>query len=111
MHGVPRDWRKLHNEELYDIFFSKNIIRVIRLRRMRWAGHVASMEDRRDAYRHLVGRPAAKRPCRMRWARHVARVGDRRGAYIWWEGLLQRNHVEDLGLGGSIILKCIFKKW
>jgi len=57
---VTRDWRRLHNEELYDLYSSPNI-RVIISRRMRWAGHMARMEDRRDAYRILVGRPEEKR--------------------------------------------------
>jgi hypothetical protein len=49
------EWRKLHNEELNDLYSSSHIIRVIKSRRMRWAGHVASMGDRRDLYRVLVG--------------------------------------------------------
>ena len=52
------DWRRLPNEELYDLHSSRNIIRcVIKSRRMRWAGHVARIRDRRDAYRVEVGRP------------------------------------------------------
>jgi hypothetical protein len=47
---VTRDWRKLHNEELHNLYFSPNIIRMIKSRRMRWAGHVARMEDKRNAY-------------------------------------------------------------
>ena len=48
---VKREWRKLHNEELNDLYFSPNIIRVIKSRRMRWAVHVAHMGERRDIYR------------------------------------------------------------
>jgi hypothetical protein len=50
------EWRRLHNEELYAQYSSPNSIRVIKSRRMRWAGHVALMGDRRGAYRVLVGR-------------------------------------------------------
>jgi hypothetical protein len=55
-------WRKLHNDELHDLFSSPNIVRVIKSRRMRWAGHVARMGEGRGAYRVLVGRPEWKRP-------------------------------------------------
>jgi hypothetical protein len=48
---VTGEWRKLHNEELNALYFSPNIIRVIKSRRMIWVGHVAHMEERRDAYR------------------------------------------------------------
>jgi hypothetical protein len=48
---VTREWRKLHNEELNDLYCSPNIIRVIKLRRMRWAGHVARLGERRGVYR------------------------------------------------------------
>jgi hypothetical protein len=57
------EWRRLHNEELCDLYSSPNIImRVIKSRRMRWAGHVARMGERRYIYRVLVGRPEGKRP-------------------------------------------------
>jgi hypothetical protein len=56
------DWRKLHIEELYDLYSSSNIIWVIKSRRMRWVGHVACMWDRRGAYRVLGWRPDGKRP-------------------------------------------------
>jgi hypothetical protein len=67
---ITREWRRLHNEELHDLYSSPNIIRVIKSRRMRWAGHVARTGDRRGAYRFLVGRPEGKRPLlgtRRRW--------------------------------------------
>jgi hypothetical protein len=54
------EWRKLHNEELHNLYFSPNIIRMIKSRRMRWAGHVARMG--RTAYRILVGKSEGKRP-------------------------------------------------
>ena len=54
---VRVDWRKLHNEELNDLYSSPNIIRVIKSRRMRWTGHVACMGERRGGYCVLVGKP------------------------------------------------------
>ena len=60
--GVTGEWRKLHNEELNSLYSSPNIVRVIKSRRMRWAGHVASMGERRGVYRVLVGKPEGKRP-------------------------------------------------
>jgi hypothetical protein len=55
-------WRKLHNDELHSLYYSPNIVRVIKPRRMRWAGHVARMREGRGVYRVLVGRPEGKRP-------------------------------------------------
>jgi hypothetical protein len=55
-------WRKLHNDELHSLYSSENIVRVIKSSRMRWAGHVARMGERRGVYRVLVGRPECKRP-------------------------------------------------
>jgi hypothetical protein len=52
---VTREWRKLHNEELNDLYSSPNIVRVISSRRMRWAGHVSCMGERRGVYSVLVG--------------------------------------------------------
>jgi hypothetical protein len=60
--GVIGEWKRLHNEELNDLYSSPNIIRVIKSRRMRWAGHVARMGEGRGAYRILVGRPEGRRP-------------------------------------------------
>jgi hypothetical protein len=60
----------LHNDEFHDLYSSPNIVRVIKSRRMRWAGHVARMGEGRGAYRVLVGRPEGKRPLgrhRCRW--------------------------------------------
>jgi hypothetical protein len=65
--GLKRDevigeWIKLHNEELRGLYSSPRIIRIVKSRRMRWAGYVARMEDKRNAYRLLVGKPEGKRP-------------------------------------------------
>jgi hypothetical protein len=66
--------RRLHNEELNDLYSSPNIIRMIKSRIMRWAGHVARMGDKRVAYRILVGRPEGRRPLgrpRRRWENNI----------------------------------------
>jgi hypothetical protein len=57
---VTEDWRKWHNEQLHNLYSSPNIIRMIKSRRMRWAGHVARMGEKRNAYRILVGKPVGK---------------------------------------------------
>jgi hypothetical protein len=65
-----RSWRKLNNDEIHNLYSSQNIVRVIKSRRMRWAGHVARMGEGRGVYRVLFGRPEGKRPMgrpRSRW--------------------------------------------
>jgi hypothetical protein len=59
---VTGEWRKLHNEERNDLYSSPDIVWVTKLRRMKWAGHVARVGKRRGIYRVLVGRPEGKRP-------------------------------------------------
>ena len=71
---VTGDWRRLHKDELNDLYCSPNIVRAIKWRIMRCAGHVARTGDRRDAYR------------------------------FWWGSLRERDHLEDLGADGRIIL-------
>jgi hypothetical protein len=57
---VTEEWRRLHNEKLYALYCSQNIIRVIKSRRLRWAGHVACTGERRGAFRALVGKPEGR---------------------------------------------------
>jgi hypothetical protein len=67
---VTGEWRKLHNEELRDLYSSPSIIRMIKPRRMRWVGRVARMGEKMNVYRLLVGKPEGKRPRgrpRRRW--------------------------------------------
>jgi hypothetical protein len=59
---VMGGWRTLHNEELYNLYTSLSIIRMIKSSRIRWARHVARMGAKRNAYRILVGKPEGKRP-------------------------------------------------
>jgi hypothetical protein len=68
------EWRRLRNEELNDLYSALNIIRVIKSRRTRWAGHVACVGEKRGAYRILVGRPEGRRPLgrpRRRWEDNI----------------------------------------
>ena len=78
---VKNEWRKLHNEVLNDLYSSPNIVRVIKSRIMRWAGHVARM-GRGEAYTGL-----------------------------WWRNLRERHHLGDPGIDGRKILRWIFRKW
>jgi hypothetical protein len=59
---VAEEWRRLRNKELYALYYSPNIIRVIKSRRLRWAGHMAHMEERRGACRVLARKPEGRRP-------------------------------------------------
>jgi hypothetical protein len=71
---VTGGWRKLHNEELRDLYSSPTIIRILKARRMRWAEHVARMGEKRNAYRLLLGKPEGRRPIgrpRRRWLDNV----------------------------------------
>jgi hypothetical protein len=66
---VAGGWRKLHNEELHNLYSSPSIIRIIQSRRMRWAEHVARMGEKRNADRILVGRPLGR--ARRRWVHNI----------------------------------------
>jgi hypothetical protein len=71
---VTGGWRKLHNEELRDLYSSPSIIRILKLRRMGWAGHIARMGEKRNAYRLSVEKPEGKRPLgrpRCRWVDNI----------------------------------------
>jgi hypothetical protein len=71
---VTGGWRELHNEEFRDLYSSPIIIRIIKSRKMRWAGHVARMREKRNAYRLLVGKPEGKKPQgrpRRRWVDNI----------------------------------------
>jgi hypothetical protein len=67
-------WRKLHNDELHSLYSSQNIVRVIKSGRLRWAGHVARMGERRGVYMVSIGKPGGKRPLgrpRRRWEDNI----------------------------------------
>ena len=82
---VTRERRKLHNEELNDLYCSPNVVRVIKSRRMRWAGYVASMGEKRGVYRVLVGKPEGKR-----------QIG--RPSLRWEDNI--KMHLQEVGRGG-----------
>jgi hypothetical protein len=83
---VTEEWRKLHNEELHNLYSSPDIIRQVRSRRMRWAGHVARMGEERNVCKVLVGKPEGRRP--------LGRPRRR-----WEDGI--RMDVREIGLGGG----------
>ena len=90
---VTREWRRLHNEELNDLYSSPNIVRVIKSRRMRWAGHLACVSEERGVYRVLVGKPEGRRPMgrpRLRWVGNIRMDLQEVGCgYMDWIGLAQ----------------------
>jgi hypothetical protein len=87
------EWRKLHNEELNEIYSLPNIVRVVKSRRMRWAGHVARMGAERGVHRVLVGKPEGKRPLgrpRRRWEDNIKMDVQEVGGGRWdWKELAQ----------------------
>jgi hypothetical protein len=87
---VRGEWIKLHNEELCDLHSSPSIIRIIKSRRMRWAGHVARMREKRNAYRLLVGNPEGERllGTRCRWVDNIRMdLGEVGWGDVDWIGL------------------------
>ena len=99
--GPKRDengeWRRLHKEELHSLYRSPNIVRVIQSRKLRWAGHVARMEDGRSAFKILTGYPTGKRSLgrpRRRWEDNIrvdlGKIGISAGN--WVDSALDRNY-------------------
>jgi hypothetical protein len=90
---VTGEWSKLHDEELRDLYSSPSIIRIIKSRRMRWAGHVARMWEKRNTYGFLVGKPEGKRPLGRPRHRLVDNITVDLGEVGWgdvdWMGLAQ----------------------
>ena len=106
---VTGEWRRLHNEELKDLYSSPNIVRVIKSRRMRWAGHVARMGEERGVYRVLLGKPEGRRPLgrpRRGWVDNIRIDLLEVGCwYMDWIGLAQdRGRWRTLVSAGSV--KC-----
>jgi hypothetical protein len=88
-------WRKLHNEELHNLYCSPSIIRIIKSRRLRWAGHVARMGEKRNAYRILVGKPEGLdvgKKIILRWILE-------RWNGVGWSGLIWLR----IGTGGRLV--------
>ena len=86
---VTWEWRRLHNEELNDLYSSPIIVRVIKSRRTRWAGHVARMGEGRGVYRVLVGEPEGRRPLgqpRRRWVDNIRMDLQEVGCGLDWAG-------------------------
>ena len=90
---VTGEWRRFHNKELNDLYSSPNIVRVIKSRRIRWAGHVAGMGEERGVYRVLVGKPEGRRPLgrpRRRWVDNIRTdLHEVECWYMDWIGLAQ----------------------
>jgi len=96
---ITGELRRLHNEELNDLYSSPNILRAIKSRRMRWAGHVARMGEERGVYMVLVGKPEGKRQLgrpRRRWVDNIRTDLQEVGrGYMDWIGLAQDRQVAD----------------
>jgi hypothetical protein len=90
---VTGEWRKLHNQELNDLYSLPDIVRVVKSRKMRWAGHVARMGEERGVHKVLVGKPEGKRPLgkpRPRWEDNIKMDLREVGGCRWkWRELAQ----------------------
>jgi hypothetical protein len=93
---VTGEWKKLHNEELRDLYSSPRIIRIVKSRRMGWAGHVTRMGEKRNAYRLIVGKPEGKRQLgrpRRRWVDNIRMDLEEVGwGDVDWIGLAQNRN-------------------
>jgi hypothetical protein len=97
---VTGEWKRLHNEELNDLYSSPNIIQVIKSRKIRWAGHVARMGEGRGAYRILVGRPEGRSPLgrpTRRWVDNIKMDLQEVG----WEGMDWIDMAQDRECGNN----------
>jgi hypothetical protein len=88
MFGPERDeltggWRKLHNEDLHNLYSSPSIIRMIMSKRMKWTGQIARMEKKRNAYRLLVGKPYGKRRLGKPRYKYVDNIKMDIGRILW----------------------------
>jgi hypothetical protein len=94
--GVTGEWRKLRNKEIHNLYSSPSIIRIIKSRRMRLAGHVAQMGEKRNVYRLFVGRPEGMRPLgrpRHRWIDNIKMDLSEIGLNVVnWIGLAQNRY-------------------
>jgi hypothetical protein len=99
--GVTGEWRRLHNEDLNDLYSSSKVIRVIKSRSMRWAGHVARMGEGRGAYRILVEKPEGRRPLgrpRSRWEDNIKMDLQE----VEWGGMDWIDMAQDMDSGGLL---------
>jgi hypothetical protein len=92
---VAGNWRWLHNEKLHNLYSSPSIIRIMKSRMMRWAGHVARTGEKRNAYRLLVGKPERKRPLgrpKRKWLNNIRMyLGEVGWGDVDWVSLAQDN--------------------
>jgi hypothetical protein len=112
---VTGEWRKLHNEELCDMYSSPSIIRIIKFRRMRWAGNVARMGEKRNVYRLLVGKPKGRRPLGSPRHRWVDNIRTDLGGVDWddvdWIGLAHERNTWRALVNSVLNLRGSIKCW